>query len=259
MAGLPVDSAVEALAALRLMAEWGADEALGDAPVRRLQDPPAGRLHELKAAQQAVVVARAVDPPQASLSNLQSIAALYDAWAAFDGCALRATATTIVRASGTAGAGVLLLGDAPTADDDRSGQAFSGTPGVAIDRVLSSIGLDRSLVMFAHLVPWRPPGNRPPSDTEIRSCLPYIQQLLRLCGTTHAVLLGQATARILLGTEDRLSRLRGRWQDLSLPGASHPVSAMVMAPAEAWLRTANSRRETWADLLLLRTTLDQLP
>lgn len=248
------------IAALRLMMDWGADEALGNHPVSRLSVPAAALsasagLPALPAVQIAVSAVPAAQLP-VDLSTISTVAALYDAWANFDGCPLRATATSTVRPSGTVGARLLLLGDAPSADDDRSGAAFAGGTGAVVDRVLESVGLDRSRVLLAHCVPWRPPGNRPPSDPEMRACLPFVHRLLRLSGATHIVLMGQAACRMLLGTDARLSRLRGRWEDTSIPDGGAPMSAMAMAPAETWLRTANSRRETWSDLVLLRSTID---
>ena len=240
------------LAALRLMMDWGADEALGDHPVSRLDLAPALIPRAVLAAVSVPQDAR----PATDLSGVLTVDALYDAWAAFDGCPLRATATSTVRPSGTVGARVVMIGDAPSADDDRSGSAFSGATGALVDRVLGSAGLDRNQVLFAQLVPWRPPGNRPPSDAEVRACVPFILRLLRLSGATHTVLIGQAACRTLLGTDERLSRLRGRWQELVLQDGHPPMSALAMAPAENWLRSASSRRETWSDLILLRTTLD---
>ena len=242
------------LATLRLMLDWGADEALGDQPISRMNAIPA----VLLAAPTVPAASASVPAVQflADLSAVATVTALYDAWTNFDGCPLRATATSTVRPSGLIGARVLLLGDAPSADDDRSGAAFSGATGVVVDRVLGSAGLDRSHVLLAHFVPWRPPGNRPPSDAEMRACLPFVNRLLRLSGATFIGLMGQAACRVLLGTDARLSRLRGRWQDMMLSDGGAPMSTLAMAPAETWLRTANSRRDTWADFVLLRSTLD---
>ena len=247
------------LATLRLLLDWGADEALGNDPVSRFGGAPAAltALSALPAAPVALAAAMPGAHPGADLSGVATLAALYDAWAAFEGCPLRATATSIVRPSGAVGARLLLLGDAPSADDDRSGMAFSGATGLIVDRVLDSAGLDRSRVLLAHIVPWRPPGNRPPSDAEMRSCLPFVHRLLHLVEATHIVLMGQAACRVLLGADDRLARLRGRWQDLVLADGGTPMSALAMAPAESWLRTSNSRREVWSDLILLRITLDR--
>ena len=241
------------LSTLRLMLDWGADEALGDHPISRMNAEPA---LSAAIALQALPAAALAGQPSADLSSVSTVAALYDAWTNFDGCPLRTTATSTVRPSGTIGARVLLLGDAPSADDDRSGSAFSGATGIVVDRVLDSAGLDRSQVLLAHVVPWRPPGNRPPNDVEMRACLPFVNRLLRLSGATHIVLMGQAACRMLLGTDARLSRLRGRWQDMTMPDGGTPMSTLAIAPAETWLRTANSRRDIWADFILLRSTLD---
>ena len=235
---------------LRLQSEWGADEALAAEPVSRLR--PAAASH---AVLQAPALAPAVPVLAPPVVQAATIHALYDSWAAFDGCALRATATSIVRPSGAVPASILMLGDAPSADDDRTGVAFAGATGALLDRVLASAGLGRDQVLLAHLIPWRPPGGRPPSEAELRSCLPFVHQLLRLAGALHVVLMGQAAIRLLLDRDERPSRLRGRWQDLVVPDQPQPMSALAMAPAEAWLRTPSAKRDTWNDMLLLRSRL----
>lgn len=250
---------------LRLQSEWGADEALAAEPVSRLRpafaNPAMVQVAALSSAARILApsVAQAattqVLTTQATTIQAHTIQALYDDWAAFDGCALRATATTIVRPSGTVPASILMLGDAPSADDDRAGVAFAGATGVLLDRVMASVGLGRDQVLLAHLIPWRPPGGRPPSEAELRSCLPFVHQLLRLAGALHVVLMGQAAIRLLLNLDERPSRLRGRWQDLVVPDRPQPMSALAMAPAEAWLRTPAAKRDTWNDMLLLRSKL----
>ncbi len=256
------------LATLRLLIEWGADEALGDAAVARWRVPAAAPVVSAPMLPGPVLpgpvlpgpvlpmpIPGVVVPGGVGVESIATISSLYDAWAAFGGCALRATATSIVRPAGRPGSSLLLLGDAPGADDDRSGQAFSGALGAVLDRVLGSIGLDRSRYLAAHLVPWRPPGNRPPSEAELRACLPFVHRLIQLSGASRCVLMGQAAARMLLATDMRLGRLRGKWQDLPIPDLGAPVSAMVMAPADAWVRTPASRKETWSDVVLLASTL----
>ena len=85
-----------------------------------------------------------------------------------------------MRPAGSANARLVLIADAPGNDDDRSGTAFSGPAGVTIERVMGSIGLTRADMLLTTLVPWRPPGNRPPSESEIQACLPFLHRLLMI-------------------------------------------------------------------------------
>ena len=82
-----------------------------------------------------------------------------------------------------------MIAEAPGADDDRTGVAFAGSAGQTLDRVLGSAGLDRSSLLLTHLVPWRPPGGRAPTDAEVQACLPFLLRLLQLVRPERLVLL----------------------------------------------------------------------
>ena len=264
------------LAALRLLMEWGADESLADAPVSRfavqsaaaLPGPvPAGPAapHQAIPRSAAPVVLRAT-PVAATIQEACALAgaaatldALHAALDAFHGCQLRATATNTVRPSGNPTAGLVLVAEAPGPEDDRGGEAFSGRPGQILDRVLASIGLDRSSVLLTHLVPWRPPGNRAPSDAEVQACLPFLHRLLALAQPRILVLLGAGPARTLAGTAESARRLRGRWHPVAIPGRDTPAQALPLLPMDQWMRSSTTKRNLWADLLELRQSIDAAP
>ncbi|GAC1340949.1 MAG: hypothetical protein NVSMB18_12050 [Acetobacteraceae bacterium] len=239
---------MDGLTALRLQLEWGADEALGDRPLDRFAPAhPAVAVAAPRAQAARPAAALAALPPAAT-----SLDALHDAMCAFDGCPLSATATHTVRADGNPAAGIVLIGDAPGSDDDRSGRAFSGPPGQLVDRVLASIGLDRTAVLLTPLVPWRPPGNRPLADAEIQACLPFLLRLLALVRPRHLVLLGATPVRALTGQTEPIRRLRGRWLEVSVPGLNEPVPALPLPPPDQWLRNAAAKQELWSDLIRLK-------
>ena len=239
------------LAALRLQMEWGADEALLDEPVDRF-------------ARMAPVVPNRVPPlrptlhpvarPAATAIAANDLAGLH---AEMDALAhpLRATASHTVGPAGNQHSGLLLIGEAPGPDDDRSGQAFSGPAGATMDRVLASAGLSREQAMLAFLVPWRPPGGRKPTESEIAFCLPYLHRLLLLVRPRRTVLMSGLALRALTGDAGGVRRGRGRWTAVTVPGAD-PIPALPMPPPELWLSSANAKSATWADLLALRAALD---
>jgi DNA polymerase len=191
-----------------------------------------------------------------SSATATTLEALRAAIADFDGCALRNTASHLVFADGDASAGLLLIGDAPGADDDRSGTPFAGPAGAYLDRMLASIGLDRGKLLLAPLIPWRPPGDRPPSAAELALCLPFLHRLIALVEPRRLVLVGALAARALLGQSGSRRRSRGIWQDVAIPGLSETLPALpTFSPAEL-MRSPADRRAAWADLRLLRRTLD---
>ncbi len=250
------------LSALRLQIEWGADEALLDAPVDRLARPerlpvsrplgprplapnPAAVLAPVRAAVPAPAATDAVDLPglQAALDR-------------FDACLLRGTASTTVAPSGNAAAGLVLIGEAPGAEDDRAGTAFAGQAGQALDRVLGSAGLGRDALLLCFLVPWRPPGGRPVNEAEVAQCLPFLLRLLGLVRPRRLVLLGGGPLRALTGDATSIRRARGRWVEAAVPGLADRVPALPMLPPDQWLSSPASKQAVWADLLTLRSTLD---
>ncbi len=250
---------------LKLQVEWGADEALEEAPVPRVRAAPppvapraaAPAVTAIGAATGLATGATGIPAEQAAAAA-RTLAELRDAVAAFGGCALRDTASNLVFAEGDPAGGLIIIGEAPAADDDRSGRAFDGPAGAFLDRMLASIGLDRGSALLTPLIPWRPPGGRPPTQTEIGACLPFLHRLIVLAAPRRAVLLGPLAARVLLGAAPR-RRAKGSaagWSTVSVPGLPAPLSALCMSSPEALLTKPAGRREAWADLRLLRRTLD---
>jgi uracil-DNA glycosylase family 4 len=240
---------MDALALLRMQMEWGADEALEAAPLDRLRAAaparPAGR---------PVPVAAPAAPPPANPDAAGTLAALRDAMAAFGGCALRDTATNLVFADGNPAAGLLFVGDAPTAAEDRSGRAFDGPAGSYLERMLASIRLDRTTALFTPLIPWRPPGGRPPTANEVAACLPFLHRLIVLTSPRRIVLLGSLAQRAILGAAPR--KRTGSWLPAKLPGRPNPLPALAFPSPELLLAKPAGRRDAWADLRLLRRSID---
>lgn len=252
------------LAALRLQLDWGVDEALGEVPLDRLGvEPPAVTLRVIgRPVMRAVMRAVAPSPAlpagaAASVAALVDLAAVHAALDGFRAHPLRATASATVPPGGNIAAGLVILGDAPGADDDRSGQAFSGKTGALLDRVFGAAGLGRERAMLTFLLPWRPPGGRAPNDAEVALVLPYLHRTLALVRPRHLVLLGEVALRTLVEPGATLRGHRGRWTEVSVPGLEAPVPALPMLAPERWLQSPATRQQSWADLLMLGEALAQ--
>jgi len=257
---------MDSLAALRLQIEWGADEALDDLPRDHLRPVPAAQAKPSpvparapSVIPQAIATQAPVTRSQSAAASAETLAELHAALEAFDGCPLRATATTTVRPDGNPTAKLVLIADAPGADDDRAGTAFAGAAGQTLDRMLGSAGLGRSSLLLTHLTPWRPPGGRAPTEAEIQACSPFLLRLLQLVRPERLVLLGSASVKAMTDNNDSIRRLRGRWLQAALPGFAAPLPAFAMLPLDQWLRTPAAKRDSWADLLALRTSLQPNP
>lgn len=260
---------------LRWYVAMGVDEAIGDEPADRLKAPPPAPAPRLPLA--ASVPNRAPAPPSAvpapraasfgeaaaaarKLAETASgLAELEAAIAGFEGCALRRTATHTVFADGTPHAPVMIIGEAPGADEDRIGRPFVGRSGQLLDRMLAAIGLDRQHnVYITNVLFWRPPGNRKPTDEEIATCLPFVWRHIALNAPKILVLCGATATSALLGRSEGITKLRGRWFDLAVPGLDHPIPTLTTYHPSFLLRAPARKSESWHDFLELQSKIEEL-
>ena len=278
---------IDPVALLKLYIEWGADEAIEPTPqsrlgataepafaavpipVRRAAAPspglaeaptpkaqPASPRIDLRKLgpldQTAIENARDAARNAASLDDLQS------ALGRFDGISLRKTATNLVFADGNPAAEVMLVGEAPGADEDRQGKPFVGVSGQLLDRMMAAIGLDRSAFYITNVCFWRPPGNRKPTEAELAAQQPFVLRHIELVKPRVLVLVGGSSAQMLLGTNEGITRLRGRWFDYRSDGLEQPIPALPLFHPAYLLRQPELKREAWRDLLKLKGRIEAL-
>jgi len=255
----------DALAALRWLAEAGADEAIEMAPRDRFVAPdttPTANAPPVQADTTATANAPPVqaDTPlaraTAAAQACQSIAELAEAVAGFDGCALKRTAKNTVFADGDPEADLMLIGEAPGADEDRTGVPFVGAAGRLLDRMLAAISRDRSRAYITNIVFWRPPGNRNPSPEEIALCLPFVERHVALANPRALVFVGGVAAKTLLERGEGITRLRGRWFNYAPAGMAQPIPAIALYHPAYLLRQPARKREAWHDLLAIQARLE---
>ncbi len=185
-----------------------------------------------------------------------SLDELKAALVAFEGCDLKQMAMNLVFADGNPEADIMVIGDVPAEEEDRQGLPFAGANGQLLDKMLASIGLDRSKVYLTNLVFWRPPGNRTPSEIEVAACLPFTQQHIRLKAPKLIILFGALTAKTLLRTKEPFSKLRGKWADYTVTGAgaAEPVTVPCLPTYHPLylMRQPSAKRQAWADLLEIK-------
>ncbi len=184
-----------------------------------------------------------------SLEELEAILA------GFEGCALKFSAKNLAFADGNPEGRVMLVGEAPGADEDRIGKPFMGRSGQLLDRMLATIGLDRSQVYVANIVPWRPPGNRTPTPQEIAICKPFIARQIELAGPEFLLCLGGPATQNLLGVKDGILRTRGRWFSYRTEDGREIRALPTLHPAYL-LRQPLQKRLGWRDFQALRRALD---
>jgi uracil-DNA glycosylase family 4 len=187
----------------------------------------------------------------ASAKTLKELRAILEA---FDGCPLKATASRTVFSDGVAGAKVMLVGEAPGREEDLSGLPFVGRSGQLLDRMLAAIGLDRTSVYIANVIPWRPPGNRTPTPQETETCLPFVRRQIELADPEILVALGGASAQSLFRAKDGILKLRGRWLDHEV--GPKRIKAMATLHPAYLLRSPAQKKLAWRDLKAIRKALD---
>ena len=217
------------------------------------QAAPAARSMATNAALSQDAAAQSAREIARSAQSLEELRAALDA---FEGCALKRTATQLVFADGNPQARLMFVGEAPGADEDRMGLPFVGRAGQLLDRMLKSIGLDRTQVYIANVAPWRPPGNRTPTPQEIAICLPFIARQIELVAPKVLVCVGASSTQTLLGVKEGITRVRGHWYDYK-PEAGEPIRTMPTLHPAYLLRTTSAKRAVWHDLREIRKALDQ--
>ncbi|MGD1877984.1 MAG: uracil-DNA glycosylase [Kiloniellaceae bacterium] len=268
------------LDALKWQIDAGADEAIGPLPVDRsaaapppvspavspMKDappaPPAGMAEApVKAAPRPAPSLTSASEAQASAQRLaaaaKTIQDVRQALEAFEGCPLKATATSLCLFDGNPEARVMIVGEAPGAQEDRQGKPFVGPAGQLLDRMLAAIGLDRSKVYITNLLYWRPPGNRNPTPGEIASCLPFLERQIEIIQPKLLLLVSGMSAKTLLHRSEGILKLRGRWADYHHPRLPHPIPALPTLHPAYLLRQPAQKREAWRDLLSFAEAMER--
>lgn len=203
--------------------------------------------------QPAIPDGEAVQQARFAAESARSLSELKTAIEAFNGCNLKHSARSTIFASGDAASGIMVIGSAPGAEDDREGQAFAGRPGQLLDKMLAAIGLDRSAILLTQIIPWRPPGNRIASAAEMDICRPFIDRQIALAESKVILLLGNFAARVFFGDSDTIHGLRGQWREITIDG--RPIPAIATLHPQDLLTAPVNKRLAWNDLLAFQAKL----
>jgi uracil-DNA glycosylase len=255
-----------------LLAFWtdsGAEGSFLDAPVDRVaegQKPPPRPAAPQRVASPQAPRASAPAPPEAAqaaadarslAAEAQDLAQLEAAIAAFDGCGLKFEgAKRAVFARGNPEGPLMIIGEAPGADEDAQGQPFVGRAGKLLDRMLGAAGLE-GRVFITNTVYWRPPGNRTPSLGEQAACAPFLERAIALVKPKALLLVGGAAAKSVLKKDEGILSLRGRWFDWRSQDGALELPALPTLHPAFLLRQPGAKKRAWQDLLTLVERLDR--
>lgn len=237
-------------------------------PVREAQGSPPALPQKQAARKQATEeskpagarrVAVAVPDEQAiaearfAASAAQTLIDLRQAMEGFTSCNLRNSARSLVFAEGDPALGLMIVGPAPTGEDDREGRPFTGRHGEMLERMLAAIGLSREAVVLTHVIPWRPPGNRVPSAREMEICRPFIERQIALARPRILLAMGNFAARFLFGGQETIHETRGSWRRVAAGG--HEVETLATLHPQDLLSAPICKRLAWEDLRLVQAAL----
>lgn len=281
--GSDLDAAA-ALAALSWQVAMGAEEAIADMPVDRYAASASAKAKPAEPQKPALRERMRAAPPPAPASTAgpgpgkakvigaeeavadarqlasacNTLDELRAALEKFEGCPLKKTATNLVFGDGNPDSKIMFVGEAPGADEDRQGLPFVGASGQMLDRMLSFIDLDRSRFYITNMLYWRPPGNRTPTDAEVATCLPFLERHIQLIDPKVLVLVGNRSAKSLLQTTQGITKLRGKWDAVSIGTIDPPIPALPTLHPAYLLRNSAQKRFAWRDALILRERLNEL-
>ena len=194
---------------------------------------------------------------QLSIDKCLTLEELKDYMLDFNGCDLKKTATQLVFSDGNPNSNIMIIGEAPGAEEDRQGKPFCGASGKLLDKMLASINLDRSTVYITNVIPWRPPGNRTPTENEISLMKPFLMRHIEIVAPKLLVAVGGSASRAILNIEGGILRHRGIWKEIRLSNSFVIPIIATLHPAYL-LRAPNQKKLAWEDLKSIRSKLQEL-
>ncbi len=262
--------AAEAL--LAFWADAGVDALYADAAIDRLAEgaerlkararptpppPPPTPIRPARPGVPNIDIGAALAQAEAMAAAAGSIEALAEAIAAFEGCPLRYEgARQPVFYRGATDAPVMIIGEAPGADEDSQGQPFVGRAGKLLDKMLGAAGLE-GRVFITNSVFWRPPGNRTPTPSEQAVCAPFVERAVALVKPRMLLLAGGASAKAVLKRDEGILAMRGRWFEWKSTDGALDLPAMPTLHPAFLLRQPAAKKKAWQDLLTLTERLDR--
>lgn len=254
--------------------EAGVDCALEEEPIDRLstcdrptaplaETPPAPARQPPDRATAAAPRGAIAPPPEIAIESAReaartapSLEALRTLLDGFEGCSLKFTASRLVFADGNPQARLMFVGEAPGRDEDIEGLPFVGRSGQLLNRMIAAIGLKRSDVYIANVIPWRPPGNRTPTPQETQICLPFIRRQIELVNPDVLVTLGNPSTQTLLQTREGIMKTRGKWFDYDT--GTRTIRALATFHPAYLLRSPSYKRMSWLDLRAIAKQLEKV-
>ena len=171
-------------------------------------------------------------------------------------CDLKKNAKNIVFSDGNPKSKIMLIGEAPGANEDDEGLPFVGRAGMLLDKMLTAINLDRKKVYISNIINYRPPENRRPTDEEIKRYLPFITKHIEIINPKILVLLGSTAMHALIGNDVVISKMRGKWIEKEFGNCK--TSVIITFHPAFLMRQPAQKKMSWIDLKMIREKKNKL-
>ncbi|MET3599269.1 uracil-DNA glycosylase [Martelella mangrovi] len=196
---------------------------------------------------------KAVSDAQFAAESARSLGELKTVLEGFSGCNLKHNARSTITLEAMPDTGILAVCGFPTGDDDRNGAPLAGRAGGLFERMLAAIGLTRETVAVTTALPWRTPGDRSPTHSEMDICRPFLERQIALAEPRILLVLGNFACRMMIDSNKTVFDLRGKWHTREING--HAVEVLVtFSPTELLAAPAN-KKPAWQDLLSFKARL----
>jgi DNA polymerase len=255
----------EAKLALEWQYEFGVDEAISDAPINRYEIetvPPELKINPKSniahvSSMPDILSSRetASDVAKILAKNCDNLTELRDAIGLFEMCSLKKGAKNLVFSDGPSNSRVMVIGEAPTREEDSEGKPFVGAEGELVDKMFQAIGLSRrasnpnDAIYITTAIPWRPPQSRDPSSDEIAMMVPFLKRHIELINPDFIVLMGNIACSAVLNKVG-INKFRGEWTE------ALGKKIIPMLHPRSLLRDPMRKRDAWNDLLSLKEQLN---
>jgi DNA polymerase len=245
---------------LKTFIDFGVDNFYSDTPINHLKDGTLEPTNDSNAPEVSASPKTAKNKVAANGShpadNCKTLAELREAVEIFEGCAIKKTAANTVFADGSETAEIMMIGEAPGANEDKEGIPFCGQSGKLLNNILPSIGLKREDVYITNTIFWRPPGNRRPTSAELAACRPFVEKHIALLNPKIIVLVGSTAVESLLDSKVSMHDLRDNFYEYTNKYLSKPIKTAVIFHPSYLLRQPTKKKLMWFDMLRFKKYLE---
>ena len=176
----------------------------------------------------------------------------------FDGCKLKKTSTNFVKFSGNLDSKILIIDGPPDEEEDKKGVSFVSSKGLLFEKMLNAIELTIDKTFNIKSIPWRPPGNRYPSNEEIKICRPFILNLINIINPKVILCLGEAPTYQILELNESIIKIRGKWRTLKSNQSNCEISVLPTFSISHLLNRPDLKKYAWEDMKLLRESIKEI-